>query len=335
MEQISKPNVIHLKQMDETPQFKTMGRDIRGKKTKINIKKEDKVKGKNKSFYPSYTVGGLGKKEIREISNAYHHHNEKYCYGCSEKIREDEDYLSIENNIYHQNCFKCQGENCSKNLGKIEFYDLEGMYYCGTCYFEFEKHICYHCKLIIRDEKYIKLPNKKYFHISHFKCFKCGQRIPDIISNQNEAFIRDFRDNDNSDLDSTENSIEESLNELAENDIKSLQTKKTKNENNFEFAWFNDAPCCLNCFGDIGLRCYRCKMYIEDEYLNLDEGRFHTNCIVCNICQEVIESCICKVEGKFYHSECYMKNYNKCGFCEEFILDQEYYEFRHKVNIPI
>lgn len=229
-------------------------------------------------------------------------------------------------------CFKCQGEDCKKLLGKTEFYDLEGLYYCGTCYFEFEKHVCYHCKLIIRDTKYIRLPNKKYFHFNHFKCFKCAKEIPEIITNNNEAFITSFHKDENSDVESTENSIEESVNEQAEIDFASIRHHKTDYEQNFEFSWFNDAPCCLNCFQDIGLRCYKCKEYIHDEYVHLNEGRYHSYCVTCGICNKIVDDYMCKVDKGVFHSKCFMKKYKKCGLCEDYILDQEYYSFRGAVS---
>lgn len=320
--------------IDSTPQFK-LERGKKGKRTKFNLSKN-----KRKAFYPSHTVAAGAKKELVELS---HQHNQetitKFCYGCSEPIKDDEDYLSIDHRNYHSNCLKCQAENCVKSLEKHQIFDLEGIYYCKTCYFEFEKHICYDCKLVIRDPKYIKIGKNKFFHLNHFKCFKCGEEIPKIITNNNEAFITSYQDEENSEVESTENSIEDSLNEeQAEfGERLSLWGNKIKYEQNYEFSWFNDAPCCLNCFNDIGLRCYGCKDYIDDEYINIKEGRFHTYCVSCHICEKIIEDSLCMVEGVTYHLDCYMKKNNcrKCGFCEDYIFDKEFYEFRNSVSFTL
>jgi formylmethanofuran dehydrogenase subunit E len=107
---------------------------------------------------------------------------------------------------------------------------------------------------------------------------------------------------------------------------------RKKREQNFDYAWFNDNPFCNLCFEGIGLRCYKCKEYIVDDYVNLDNGRYHCECLVCSICKKVVGQYLCEIGADLYHPQCYMKNFQKCDFCGDEIMEKDRWKIGENVR---
>jgi hypothetical protein len=123
------------------------------------------------------------------------------------------------------------------------------------------------------------------------------------------------------------------IKDLEEVCIGESEESSIHNGNSFEYAYFNGNICCIPCYESIGIRCYSCKDYIDDDYVTLDSGRYHPYCIKCNICKKVVENNLCEVKGNLFHPECYMKTHHfPCGFCDEYILDQNYYTWKNMVS---
>lgn len=86
-------------------------------------------------------------------------------------------------------------------------------YFCTTCYFKIDTHVCEQCDNIIKDQKFITIHNGTFYHENHFMCFKCGE----IISKNQlvrKAYVSNFAD-DNSEESLDSGSIEPS--EFEEN----------------------------------------------------------------------------------------------------------------------
>ena len=69
-----------------------------------------------------------------------------------------------------------------------------------------------------------------------------------------------------------------------------------------------------------------------DDYVDINGGTYHTYCVKCAKCGEVIEDYIVEEDGLFYHKDCYNEDFVKCDLCGAYIYDEYKYIFQGYVS---
>ena len=89
-------------------------------------------------------------------------------------------------------------------------------------------------------------------------------------------------------------------------------------------------PVCEECF-EVRKKevCEACGLVIDGKRSDMDDKFFHTECLKCDYCSELVgNSKVVKFKGNIYHETCFVdKKIFKCSFCKSVILGNY---IRHK-----
>jgi len=94
------------------------------------------------------------------------------CNCCNQPITGK--YVSVENQSFHDECFRCVHCNCIPKL----FYNKDGSIYCQNCYNDVFLDKCKRCaRPITPGEEFLDVKNLK-FHNNCFTCATCFTPLP-------------------------------------------------------------------------------------------------------------------------------------------------------------
>lgn len=96
-----------------------------------------------------------------------------------------------------------------------------------------------------------------------------------------------------------------------------------------------DKIYCQECYRKFDEKCEICRRQQNDQFIELVNGeKVHISCLKCHYCGELIQDFYCtNSDNSIYgHPECFIqKNYKKCDFCEDYIMDENFYDYKGKM----
>ncbi|RKO97787.1 hypothetical protein CXG81DRAFT_18007 [Caulochytrium protostelioides] len=107
------------------------------------------------------------------------------CYGCNQPLLDN--ILDALGHKWHTRCFTCHYKGCTTNLSQQGFLTHNDEPFCATHYPAVASTLCMGCDKPIEGRCFTV--NGRKFHIDHFICSFCKQRI-ELPNSPNQATFR-------------------------------------------------------------------------------------------------------------------------------------------------
>ena len=175
-----------------------------------------------------------------------------------------------------------------QNLTSNGYYELDGFFYCETCYSELSRKKCHYCEEFIQDDKIIVAENK-YYHEHHFQCSLCMEPLKGTNSwgtyfKANHALT-----------------CEKCFKKL-DSFVCAVCNKKMEEE----YVTMNE-----KCYHQDCMRCTICKQLLIENAAVVDDKLYHVDCYmkhqykICGLCEDsIIHEEGVQVGGWTVHMRC-------------------------------
>jgi hypothetical protein len=254
------------------------------------------------------------------------------CFKCKSSILLEHQVLKFDCNLYHTDCFTCA--NCDVPLGGIKFIrDSKHGRICLEC----DDKLSIKCKKCNKSFKpgqvYKRITGKnnddECYHTECFACASCEKCIfGEFYDCQGSIVCLDcqkIKDAELSKLCTYCNQIIKYRFIMYKNEPYHQQCFKCKGcETPIESASFykidENEPICKICnqthLESTANKCAKCTHSILDVGVQLENLHFHSTCLRCMSCENMLENTVFTHEQETYCENCYTKKYGKkCAKC--------------------
>ena len=196
---------------------------------------------------------------------------------------------------------------------------------------------CHYCQESIDDIKYLHVDFRS-FHMDHFKCHSCKKDINDIgyyEYDKNLYCEACYYKANHTPCTVCHKQIYDRSIIFAENKhyhdkhfICSICNRFLKDkESTGDFCKIDGQLFCTPCFITQDIRCSKCDERLGNEYVKVLSGIYHKSCVNCSICGDVLNEHCTSKGSIMFHMTCYLKQtYKQCKHCQDYVVDEEYFE---------